>query len=218
MNAHSFVLVSLVLASLVTGCMTRQSNLPEVANEIPPRWSAETTNEEANATPWARSMGDSALEELIEEAWANNPDLSAASRRVDMAREEAVIAGADRLPQAGLGLSGSQTKRNMIGFNFPGASKSFTSKSYGLNLNVSWELDLWGRLRDGRQAAKVEWQASTEDYHATRLSLAGQVAKSWYSAIEANRQLALAEETEQTSPTPLTTTSLKPASLHLRRS
>jgi NodT family efflux transporter outer membrane factor (OMF) lipoprotein len=143
-------------------------------------------------------MGDSALEGLIEEAWANNPDLSAASRRVDMAREQAAMAGADRLPQAGLGLSGSQTKRNMIGFNFPGASKSFTTESYGLNLNVSWELDLWGRLRDGRRAAKVEWQASSEDYRAARLSLAGQVAKSWYSAIEANRQLALAAETEET--------------------
>jgi len=195
---HPFALVGPALAFLVAGCMNSKSRLPDMVREFPPNWSSDTTNEEANATPWARSMGDRVLEGLIEEAWANNPDLSAASRRVDMAREEAVIAGADRLPQAGFGVSGSQTKRNMIGFNFPGASKPFTTESYGLNLNVSWELDLWGRLRDGRRAARAEWQASTEEYRAARLSLAGQVAKSWYSAIEANRQQILAEETAQT--------------------
>ena len=200
MKSNPLVLVSLALANLLAaGCMPKgPPHLPDLTSEFPSRWSSETTNEEANATPWVQNMGDGALEELITEAWANNPDLSATLRRVDMAREQAVMAGADRLPQAGLGLSGSQTKRNMIGFNFPGASKSFTTESYGLNLNVSWELDLWGRLRDGRRAAKVEWQASTEDYRAARLSLAGQVAKSWYSAIEANRQLALAEETKET--------------------
>ena len=192
-------LMSLALPFLLaTGCIPKAVDLPDVMSELPSHWSSKTTNQEANATPWARSMGGRVLEELIEEAWTNNPDLSAASRRVDMAREEAVIAGADRLPQAGIGLSGSKTKRNMIGFNFPGASRSFTTESYGLNLNVSWELDLWGRLRDGRRAATAEWQASTEDHHAARLSLAGQVAKSWYSAIEANRQQALAEETKQT--------------------
>ena len=200
MKSNPLVLVSLALANLLAaGCMPKgPPHLPDLTSEFPSRWSSETTNEEANATPWVQNMGDGALEELITEAWANNPDLSATLRRVDMAREQAVMAGADRLPQAGLGLSGSQTKRNMIGFNFPGASKSFTTETYGLNLNVSWELDLWGRLRDERRVAKAEWQASAEDYRAARLSLAGQVAKSWYSAIEANRQHALSEETEQT--------------------
>ncbi|MGE4549787.1 MAG: TolC family protein [Opitutales bacterium] len=200
MKSNPLALVSLALANLLaTGCMPKGSpHLPDLTSEFPSRWSSETTNEEANATPWVQNIGDGALEELITEAWANNPELSATLRRVDMAREQAVMAGADRLPQAGLGLSGSQTKRNMIGFNFPGASKSFTTESYGLNLNVSWELDLWGKLRDERRVAKAEWQASAEDYRAARLSLAGQVAKSWYSAIEANRQQALAEETEET--------------------
>ncbi len=199
MTSNPFALVSLALAYLLAaGCISKVPDLPDVASEIPPNWSSKTTNEDTNATPWVTSMGDHALEELITEAWTNNPDLSAAFRRVDMAREQAVMVGANKLPEAGLGLSGSQTKRNLIGFNFANASKSFTTESYGLNLNVSWELDLWGRLRDERRVAKAEWQASTEDYHAARLSLAGQVAKSWYSAIEATKQQDLAEETEQT--------------------
>tara|TARA_B100000959_G_scaffold275468_1_gene328894 strand:+ start:102 stop:1349 length:1248 start_codon:yes stop_codon:yes gene_type:complete len=143
------------------------------------------------------SFGDANLIALVREAWANNPDLAAGSRRVEMAREQAIMAGADRLPQAGLNLSGTHSKRNLVGF-LPGQSKSFTSENYGLNMNVSWELDLWGKLRDARKVAKNEWEASAEDYRAGRLSLAGQVAKAWYSAIEAKRQTELAYETEQT--------------------
>ena len=55
---------------------------------------------------------------------------------------------------------------NLIGFNFPNSSSSFTSESYGLNLNLSWELDLWGKLKDGHTASEAEWAASVEDYEA----------------------------------------------------
>ena len=183
----------------LTGCWRNVDRSPSPTLNPPKSWSIPTSvSTDVNTTYWTEDFGDANLTALVREAWANNPDLSAGSHRVEMAREQAIMAGADRLPQIGLGLSSSQTKRNMIGFNFPGASKSFTTESYGLNLNVSGELDLWGRLRDERRAAKVEWEASAEDYRATRLSLAGQVAKSWYSAVEANRQHALSEETEQT--------------------
>jgi NodT family efflux transporter outer membrane factor (OMF) lipoprotein len=84
-----------------------------------------------------------------------------------------------------------------VGF-FPGSNNSFSTESYGLNLNVSWELDLWGKVRDSRKAAKNAWEASVQDYQAARLSLAGQVSKAWFSAIEANRQVELAEKAENT--------------------
>ena len=198
MKAFPLLSLNLAVVLLFPACIPNKSRLPNITSEFPSNWSSGTTHEDPNATHWAREMGDNALEGLIAEAWTNNPDLLIALHQVDMAREQAIIAGADLLPQAGLGLSGSRTKRNLIGFNFANSSRSFTTESYGLNLNVSWELDLWGRLRDGQQAAKAEWRASTEDYHAARLSLAGQVAKSWYSAIEAKRQQELAEETAQT--------------------
>lgn len=193
------LLIILTTVPALTGCLPTADHSPAPALSPPKSWSTPAfVVIEANGTYWTEDFGDANLTALVREAWANNPDLSAGLHRVEMAREEAIMAGADRLPQVGLGLSGSQTKRNMIGFNFPGASKSFTTESYGLNLNVSWELDLWGRLRDGRRIAKAEWEASTQNYLAARQSLAGQVAKSWYSAIEANRQHALSEETEQT--------------------
>ncbi len=199
MKLHLTIWAIMVLAYLMIGCVPKGQNEPDVAGKFPASWSNRLDSRaEMNSTGWVQGLGDDVLADLIKEAWTKNPNLSATSRRVEIAREESIMAGANRLPEAAIGISGSKTKRNLIGFNFPNSSSSFTSESYGLNLNLSWELDLWGRLRDSRLAAANEWRASLADYHAARLSLAGQIAKSWFSAIEAGLQQALAEETEKT--------------------
>lgn len=180
---------------LLAGCFPKKEPPPSPLPKAPETWSAEANaSQNAETLYWAEDL-DANLTSLLREAEANNPDLAGAARRVEMAGERAVMAGAGRLPQAGIGLSGSRSKRNLVGF-LPDRDLSFTSESYGLNLNVSWEIDLWGGLRDRRNAAEGEWRASGEDYRAARLSLAGQVAKAWYSASEASLQVKLAEDTE----------------------
>ncbi|MFP6886695.1 MAG: TolC family protein [Opitutales bacterium] len=191
------LVVAFAIIPALPGCLPKGSQTSLSPDPRPPeRWSTTTVSVDANSF-WVESFGDANLTALVKEAWANNPDLSVTSRKVEMAREEAVMAGAIRLPQAGLGLSGNRSKRNLVGF-LPGENVSFTSENYGLNLNVSWELDLWGKLRDSRKVTVTAWEASTEDHHSARLSLAGQVAKAWFSTIEANRQVELAYETEKT--------------------
>lgn len=192
-----FLIVVLAMFSLFTGCLRKKTVLPSLDPRTSARWSTPSTKTTGRNSPWLESFDDASLTALVREAWSNNPDLSSASRRVQMAREEAVMAGANKLPQVGLGLSGGRSKRNLVGF-FPGENVSFTTENYGLNLNVSWELDLWGKLGDTRKVANAALQASVEDYRAARLSLAGQVAKAWYSAIESSRQVELAGETAQT--------------------
>ena len=180
-----------------SGCIRETKDNPISSLNVPPNWHVATQQAKDDNTYWAEDLGDANLTSMIRESWANNPDLSAASRRMEVAREEANMAGAKLLPEAGLALSGTRSKRNLVGF-FPGSNNSFSTESYGLNLNVSWELDLWGKVRDSRKAAKNAWQASVQDYQAARLSLAGQVSKAWFSAIEANRQVELAEKAENT--------------------
>ena len=180
-----------------SGCIRETKDNPISSLNVPPNWHVATQQAKDDNTYWAEDLGDANLTSMIRESWASNPDLSAASRRMEVAREEANMAGAKLLPEAGLALSGTRSKRNLVGF-FPGSNNSFSPESYGLNLNVSWELDLWGKVRDSRKAAKNAWQASVQDYQAARLSLAGQVSKAWFSAIEANRQVELAEKAENT--------------------
>ena len=189
--------ITLAIMPALTGCLPKGNRSPSLERSPPTSWSTPTSvSIDANVTYWTKGFGDANLTALVREAWANSPDLSGTFRMVEMAREQAVMAGSDRLPQAGLAISGTRSKRNLVGF-LPGNNNSFTSENYGLNMNVSWELDLWGKLSDSRKVAETTWEASVEDYRAARLSLAGQVAKAWYSAIAGRRQVELAYETEQ---------------------
>ena len=60
---------------------------------------------------------------------------------------------------------------------------------------VSWEVDLWGRLRNLHRASKEDFSAEGADFYGARLSLAGNVAKAWYNLIAARQQLVLAQQT-----------------------
>jgi NodT family efflux transporter outer membrane factor (OMF) lipoprotein len=189
--------LTLTTAAALTGCLQKEDHSPSTNLTPKTSWSTSSVvSTDTNVTYWAKGFGDANLTSLVREAWGNSPDLSGTFQLVKMAREQAVMAGADLLPQAGLGMSGTRSKRNLVGF-MPGNNISFTSENYGLNMNVSWELDLWGKLSDSRKVAASTWEATIEDYRAARLSLAGQVAKAWYSAIAGSRQLDLAHETEK---------------------
>ncbi len=157
-----------------------------------------TPSTDANVTYWVESFENRWLNEAIYTAWAANPSLMVMAERTLARGEEAVIAGASILPQANLGVSGSRSKRNLIGFNFPNGSTSFTSESFSSGINLSWELDLWGKIRDQRDSAKKRFEGAQADYEGARLSLAGQVSKSWYEIMESNQQLSLAQQMKET--------------------
>jgi multidrug efflux system outer membrane protein len=70
--------------------------------------------------------------------------------------EDATIRGANLLPTANANVTGARNKRNLIGFNFPNSETSFTSSSFNSGINVSWEIDLWGKIKDSRNSAKKE--------------------------------------------------------------
>ena len=122
-----------------------------------------------------------------------------------VAASNAKIAGAARRPQLNAVLSGNRRKTNFIGFpDFGGFDEgsrggepsviSTISDTFGASLDLSWEADLWGRIRAGESAALAELQATDADYRAARSSLVAQVAKAWFALTEASQQLALAEE------------------------
>ena len=98
------------------------------------------------------SFENKSLNEAVYTAWIANPSLVAMAEQTLARGEEAVIAGASIIPQANLGVNGSRSKRNLIGFGFPNGSTSFTTESFSSGINLSWEVDLWGKLRDQRNS------------------------------------------------------------------
>jgi len=158
---------------------------------------ADSTEVLTDEETWWREFRDPQLDALVLEAALHNHDLDAAAARVLASTALARISGADNFPQVGLGFDALRTRQNFIGFPVPGGGNVLTTRStaHSLSLNVSWELDVWGRLRARSSAAIADVQATAADYAAVYLSLTGQVAELWFQILELHGQAELAQAT-----------------------
>jgi multidrug efflux system outer membrane protein len=178
---------------------------PALDVAVPETWTANSNalddTDSIPVEPWLasfwRELGDPELDRVIARALERNHDLRAASERILGAAAEARIAGADSLPQVNAAFDAGRSQRNFIGLPIPGSNGvlSTRSTSTGLALGLSWELDVWGRIRAGQSAALASLEAVAADAAAARLSLIGQTAKLWFALIEVRRQVALSEST-----------------------
>lgn len=192
------ILLTVGLSGL--GCAS-VSSPAEIEAPIPTEWNRarlENVETQPVTTTWWRAFGDTELDRLIAVVLASNRDLRSSSARLDAALAQARIAGAARKPQASLSTDNSRRKQNFIGLPIPGAEGSVlsnTSTTLGASLNVSWEADLWGRIRDSRLASQARAEAAAYELEAARLSITGQTAKAWFAFLEAKSQVSLALET-----------------------
>jgi len=188
-----------LLFALFAGCASPPDK-SEVAEEYatPAAW---TTAAPTNGvlTNWWHTLGSTGLVAVVEEALAANPDLRAAVARVDAAVAQARVAGADLYPQGGFNFDATRQQQVFVGLPIPGATGPLVNRftSYGANFNLSWELDLWGRVRAGQSAALAEVQSSEADLAGARSSIAASTARAWAAVVEAQRQLQLAESTAE---------------------
>ena len=102
------------------------------------------------------------------------------------------------MPSLQASYNGIRRKQNFVGFPIPGAedrvlSTVFTNQSS--SFDISWEVDLWRKLRAGEQAALAELQRSAAELRGAQLSIAGQTAKAWFAIAEAQQQVSLSEAT-----------------------
>lgn len=144
---------------------------------------------------WWRGLGGEGLQAAVTRSLTYNRDLAAAAARIGRAEAQGRILAGSELPRVSLSASQSRLDRNNQPFSFLGAQRSLldTYNSHlGLSLNMSWEPDLWGKVRSGKVAAIADVESAKANLAAARLSLAGQTAKAWFSAIEAQRQVGIA--------------------------
>lgn len=176
---------------LLSSCASNNSELinTEVRDAINSDLPMIPSNQEVNAEQidWLSSFNDPVLESLITEALANNRNLQAAAASVDRAQALAVQAAAGLTPTVNLSAG-----TDRAGAPVSGATPA-DNRSIGVQL--SWELDVWGRVRSGAQAAQASVEAVQADYLYSQYSLAAATIKAYLLAIEANLQLAVANET-----------------------
>ncbi|MBP6782774.1 MAG: efflux transporter outer membrane subunit [Verrucomicrobiales bacterium] len=145
---------------------------------------------------WIENFKAPDLEHFVDAVMENNRDLKAAQSRIEIAQANARIVGAELYPQIGGQFSGQRSAQNFIGLPIPGAAPgsvlSSQNNRFGLSLDISWELDLWGRIRAARSAVVAEFEASQFDRSTAELSLAGLAAKTWFTLAESKDQVNLA--------------------------
>ncbi|MGH8034399.1 MAG: efflux transporter outer membrane subunit, partial [Lysobacterales bacterium] len=147
-------------------------------------WKAADTSTEAIQDNWLATFGDPQLDALVTEALIANADLKVAATRVEQAEQYVELAKAALRPNIGLfGTGGLKMGGGDVG-----------SALQGFSLGVSWEPDLWGRLRYGRNAAESTWFSVQADYEFSRQSLAATVARAWFTASETWLQIEIAGE------------------------
>lgn len=136
------------------------------------------------ADNWLASFNDAQLNALVAEAITSNPDLRVSATRVEQAAQYVELAKAALRPAVNLVGVG--------GLNMGGGDIS--SALQGVSLGASWEPDLWGRLRYGRNAYEATYASAQADFEFGRQSLAATMAKSWFTAGETWLQLQITED------------------------
>lgn len=154
-----------------TGDEIRQQSMSRVA--LTNEWRAGTSAEGIIRDNWLADFNDETLSALIVEALTNNLDLQVASAKVEQSAAYLGIARAELRPAVNLFGTG--------GFKL-GGSSDLSSALQGIMLGASWELDLWGRVRYSRNAAREDYASVQADYEFARQSLASSVAKGWFLA------------------------------------
>ncbi|ACT58334.1 efflux transporter outer membrane subunit [Hirschia baltica] len=127
---------------------------------------------------WLEKLNDPTLTALVDEAIANNKNLEAAAAGVERSWALAGQAGAGLSPMVNIGASGGG------GGALDGASVA----ALGTELTAAWEVDLWGRIQAGVNAATLGAQATQADYTYSQYSLAAAVAQAYFLTIEAGLQ------------------------------
>ncbi len=189
----------LLLLLLLSACAKAPARLdPQVEVPVPQSWQSMTLEEGEVRGRWWTEFGDSQLDRIIAEALQRNYDLASAAARLQAAEAQARIRGAGQLPSADASLDGSRRRQNFVGLPIPGSGRrvlTTNSTNLGVSFNISWEADIWGRIRDGVRASLAEVEASRAELQGLRQSLAAQTAKAWFALAEIRQQMELTRST-----------------------
>src|SRR5262245_61599477 len=145
---------------------------------------------------WFEVFKDEELQKLVRTAFVQNYDLRAAVARINAARANLGLARSDQFPEleASADLTSSRGSRNgPLGASGQGGrTRSFGSVL--LNL-LTFELDVWGRVRQQTKAARAELRASEEDRKAVMTTVVGDVATGYFSLLELDSEMEIAKRT-----------------------
>ncbi|MEO8186054.1 MAG: efflux transporter outer membrane subunit [Burkholderiaceae bacterium] len=179
--------IAIAVAATLGACATPETKLPALDLPEP------TATQFAGIERWWLQFNDPQLTTLVEEALAANLDLRIAISRVDEARASVQIARSALFPQvdayAGAGRSRASRATEFV-FVGPVISDTIT-----VGVQASYEVDLWGRVRSGRNASEAQLLATRYSVETVRTVLAAQVAATYFALRGFDAELKITRDT-----------------------
>jgi multidrug efflux system outer membrane protein len=201
------------IAIALTGCAVGPNyKRPQVAVPAEHRGAAEQANPSASLadTKWEALFADETLNELIRAALARNFDVRIAAERIEQARAQLGITGANRFPAVDAQAQFSAVQQSSVGtFRFipPGTNLSATFTQIGAAL--SWEVDLWGRIRRLTEAARARYFATEEGRRAITVALVADLTGAYFQLLEFESELEISRKTRDAAAESLRITRLR---------
>lgn len=164
-----------------------------LTREMPARWSftgAEQTLPSDDS--WWKRFGDTTLDSLIALGMDNNFDVAAAMHRIEASRAAVRSARSGYYPT--VGVSAGYTRSRTAGDIAGSRGVSQTMSYFSLGADLSWEIDLFGRVRQNVKAAGAGYRASRADYVSAMVSLAAEIASEYISYRTLGEELRVARE------------------------
>ncbi|MGF6288486.1 MULTISPECIES: efflux transporter outer membrane subunit [Paraburkholderia] len=190
-------LLACVMLLALSGCLLGP-NYQRPAVEVPAtyRFAQGEAAGIANAV-WWEQFQDPVLDQLIATALQDNRDVKVAAARVDEFRGMFVTTRSGLFPQVSAGAEASRQRVSQVEAVTVPKGVSPVYNQFEATLAVSWELDLFGKVRRETEAARANLLASEEGRRATILTLVSSVASAYINLRSLDRQLEIAKETVQ---------------------
>jgi len=187
-------IVLLAVLSLAGCSLAPTYQRPEVP--VPAQWQVniQTANDLAN-TSWWKQFRDPVLDDLIQTALQENKDVQIAAARVEEYMGRYGVTRSAQFPQVGANAAGARTR---LSENPPQTTGENPGNSFQVDLGVSFELDLWGKLRNASEAARAQLLATEEARRTVVLTLVSQVAASYVQLLDYDQQLTITRATLET--------------------
>lgn len=185
----SFYLPGLAAAVLITSCTSTPRHESDLV--VPNQWKGKKSTaaplDIARLEKWWQRLGDPVLNQLIAESLHSSPDVRTALARVDESKARRGVARSNLFPTLSGGTSGrgERSDSKLVG--------NSSSESYGASVDMSWEVDLFGRLRQNVRAASADAEQAAENYYAAQVSLTAEVADAYVDLRAAEAQLSVYE-------------------------
>ncbi|KAA2239541.1 efflux transporter outer membrane subunit [Chitinophaga agrisoli] len=198
MQKRSIVTIFFLIVVVLAACRVGR-NYERPALVLPEQFNSQPqapSDSSIAGVEWKQFFTDPTLLALIDSTLKGNYDLQLALKRIESAQSYVKQAKVAWLPSLGLQATASTTspsKNSLNGISLSSFLKTSHIEDYTLAANLSWEIDVWGKIKRQKEAALAAYLQSYEGAHAVQTELVANVANSYYNLLMLDEQLQIAK-------------------------